>query len=65
MGPQTGINNRRILNWVEAQMRGMHGFWHTIRDRPIAFRSPWQNAYVEGLIGSIRRSAWNHMNYIR
>ena len=26
-----------------------------IRDRPIAFRSPWQNAYVERLIGSIRR----------
>ena len=27
-----------------------------IRDRPIAFRSPWQNAYVERLIGSIRRA---------
>src|SRR5258708_4477090 len=26
-----------------------------IRDHPIAPRSPWQNAYVERLIGSIRR----------
>jgi transposase InsO family protein len=26
-----------------------------IRDRPTALRSPWQNAYAETLIGSIRR----------
>jgi transposase InsO family protein len=26
-----------------------------IRDRPTAPRSPWQNGYVERLIGSIRR----------
>ena len=26
-----------------------------IRDRPTAPRSPWQNAYVERLIGSLRR----------
>jgi hypothetical protein len=26
-----------------------------IRDRPISFRSPWQNGYLERLIGSIRR----------
>jgi transposase InsO family protein len=26
-----------------------------IRDRPTAPRSPWQNAYAERLIGSIRR----------
>ena len=32
-----------------------------IRDRPIAFRSPWQNAYVERLIGSIRRQCLDHM----
>jgi hypothetical protein len=25
-----------------------------IRDRPTSFRSPWQNGYVERLIGSIR-----------
>ena len=34
---------------------------HSIRDRPIAFRSPWQNAYVERLIGSIRRECLDHM----
>jgi len=32
-----------------------------IRDRPIACRSPWQNAYVERLIGSIRRECLDHM----
>ena len=32
-----------------------------IRDRPIASRSPWQNAYVERLIGSIRRECLDHM----
>ena len=29
--------------------------------REIAFRSPWQNAYVERLIGSIRRECLDHM----
>jgi transposase InsO family protein len=32
-----------------------------IRDRPIAARSPWQNAYVERLIGSIRRECLDHV----
>ena len=32
-----------------------------IRDRPIAFRSPWQNAYVERLIGSIRRECLDYI----
>src|SRR5579864_9298875 len=32
-----------------------------IRDHPIAPRSPWQNAYVERLIGSIRREALDHL----
>jgi transposase InsO family protein len=32
-----------------------------IRDRPIAFRSSWLNAYVERLIGSIRRECLDHM----
>ena len=31
------------------------------RDHPIAPRSPWQNAYVERLIGSIRRECLDHM----
>jgi transposase InsO family protein len=33
----------------------------SIRDRPIAFRSPWQNAYVKRLIGSIRRECLDHV----
>ena len=32
-----------------------------IRDRPIAPRSPWQNCYVERVIGSIRRECLDRM----
>jgi hypothetical protein len=31
-----------------------------IRDRPTSFRSPWQNGYVERLIGSIRRECGSY-----
>jgi transposase InsO family protein len=32
-----------------------------IRDRPATPRSPWQNAYAERLIGSIRRECVDHI----
>jgi transposase InsO family protein len=32
-----------------------------IRDKPIAAGSPWQNGYVERLIGTIRRECLDHM----
>jgi transposase InsO family protein len=32
-----------------------------IRDRPITPCSPWQNGYVERLIGSIRRECLDHV----
>jgi transposase InsO family protein len=32
-----------------------------IRDRPIAPATPWQNAYAERLIGSIRRECLDHL----
>jgi Integrase core domain len=32
-----------------------------IRDRPTSPHSPWQNAYVERLIGSIRRECLDHL----
>ena len=32
-----------------------------IRDRPTAPRSPWQNGYVERIIGSIRRECLDHV----
>ena len=40
----------------ERRVKGMG-----IRDRPTAPRSPWQNAYVERLIGSIRRECLDHL----
>jgi transposase InsO family protein len=41
---------------VKRRLRGLG-----IRDRPIAPRSPWQNAYVERLIGSARRECIDHV----
>jgi transposase InsO family protein len=41
---------------VKRRLRG-----RGIRDRPIAPRSPWQNAYVERLIGSARRECIDHV----
>jgi transposase InsO family protein len=32
-----------------------------IRDKPIALGSPWQNSFVERLIGSIRRECVDHV----
>jgi transposase InsO family protein len=32
-----------------------------IRDHPTSSRSPWQNGYVERLIGSIRRECLDHV----
>jgi transposase InsO family protein len=32
-----------------------------IRDKPIAPASPWQNGFVERLIGSIRRECVDHL----
>jgi transposase InsO family protein len=40
---------------VKRRLRGLG-----IRDRPVAPRSPWQNGYVERLIGSVRRECLDH-----
>jgi transposase InsO family protein len=40
---------------VKRRLRGLG-----IRDRPIAPSSPWQNAYVERMIGSARRECTDH-----
>jgi transposase InsO family protein len=35
-----------------------------IRDRPISPRSPWQNPYVERLIGTLRRDCLGHLRRV-
>ena len=50
-------DNDRVFGAVfKAHVRAMG-----IRDRPTSFCSPWQNGYVERLIGSIRRECTDHL----
>src|SRR5260370_4452229 len=50
-------DNDRVFGAVfKAHVRAMG-----IRDRPTSFCSPWQNGYVERLIGSIRREGTDHL----
>jgi transposase InsO family protein len=49
-------NDRAFGVAFKARMRAMG-----ILDRPTSFRSPWQNGYVERLIGSIRRECTDHL----
>ena len=60
VGPRAAISHAgsRHLVWCRPQRIRAMG----IRDHPIAPRSPWQNAYVERLIGSIRRECLDHMS---
>jgi hypothetical protein len=49
-------NDRAFGVAFRARVRAMG-----IRDRPTSLRSPWQNGYVERLIGSIRRECTDHL----
>ena len=49
-------NDRAFAGVFKARVRAMG-----IRDRPTSFRAPWQNGYVERLIGSIRRECTDHL----
>jgi len=49
-------NDRAFGVAFKARVRAMG-----IRDRPISFCSPWQNGYVERLIGSVRRECTDHL----
>jgi transposase InsO family protein len=49
-------NDRAFGAAFKARVRAMG-----IRDRPISFRSPWQNCFAERLIGSIRRECTDHL----
>ena len=49
-------NDRAFGVAFKARVRAMG-----IRDRPTSYRSPWQNGYVERLIGSIRRECTDHL----
>src|SRR5437588_11372943 len=49
-------NDRAFGVAFKARVRAMG-----IRDRPTSFRAPWQNGYVERLIGSVRRGCTDHL----
>jgi transposase InsO family protein len=49
-------NDRAFGGAVKARVRAMG-----IRDKPTSFRSPWQNGYVERLIGSVRHECTDHL----
>src|SRR6266849_2357932 len=49
-------NDRAYGHVFRSRVRAMG-----IRDKPIAPGSPWQNPYVERLIGTIRRECLDHM----
>ncbi len=49
-------NDRAFGAAFKARVRAMG-----IRDQPTSFRSPWQNGYVERLIGSVRRECIDHL----
>jgi transposase InsO family protein len=56
--PQYMLRDRDAI-YGDAAIRRLRAMG--IRDRPTAPRSPWQNGYVERLIGSIRRECLDHM----
>ena len=49
-------NDRAYGHVVTSRVRAMG-----IRDRPISPGSPWQNGYVERLIGTLRRECLDHV----
>ena len=49
-------NDRAYGHVLRSRVRAMG-----IRDRPISPRSPWQNPYVERLIGTVRRECLDRM----
>ncbi len=55
VAPQYIIRDRDAV-YGDVFLRAM-----SIRDRPTAPRSPWQNGYCERLIGSIRRDCLDHV----
>jgi transposase InsO family protein len=57
-GP-TYLLRDRDASYSSSYRRRLEGM--RIRDRPVAPRSPWQNGYVERVIGSIRRDLLDHV----
>jgi transposase InsO family protein len=49
-------NDRAYGDFFTHRLRAMG-----IRDRPVSPRSPWQNCYVERLIGTVRRECLDHV----
>jgi Integrase core domain len=49
------VNRQGVLFFLPLRLPGPDG------DRPISPRSPWQNPYVERLIGTLRRECLDHV----
>src|ERR1700689_3227844 len=53
--------DRRDLVWINVSVVKRRLRAMGIRDKPITSASPWQNAFAERLIGSIRRECVDHL----
>jgi hypothetical protein len=73
--PWFGVTAHSTAEWIANQVteacgseqascyliRDRDAAYGDVRDRPTSPRSPWQNAYAERLLGSIRRQCLDHV----
>ena len=60
-GPEPSNRTPFLADFINATSGFKVFGTHSIRDKPIAPGSPWQNCFAERLIGSIRRECVDHV----